>query len=158
MASWEDIVVAAPELAAKVRGVFDSHKHKVLATLRADGSPRASGTELDFLGGQAWLGSMLGALKARDLLRDPRLAIHCAPLDLEMTTGDVKLAGRAIVVEDHAPYQAARATEGLAQTPPADFHLFRIDITEIACTSVVGDHLLIEAWSETRGAWSLDRA
>ena len=118
MASWLEITAAAPELAAKVRSAFDAHKHKVIATVRADGSPRVSGTELDFLGGEAWLGSMPGALKARDLLRDPRLAIHCAPLDLELSTPDVKLAGRAVVVDDHALYEAARAAEGLPPPPP----------------------------------------
>ena len=157
MPSWAEVTVAAPELAAKVRLVLDGHKHKVIATLRADGSPRVSGTELDFLAGEAWLGSMLGALKARDLLRDPRLAIHCAPIDLELATPDVKLTGRAVVVEDRELYEAARAAEGLPPAPPEEFHLFRIDITEVVRTSVVGDHLLIEAWNEARGAWSFER-
>ena len=157
MSSWAQVVIAAPDLASKVRTVLDAHKHKVLATLKADGSPRVSGTELDFRIGEAWMGSMSGALKARDLLRDPRLAIHCAPLDTEMTTGDVKLAGRAILVSDHAPYLAAHAAEATAPSSPDSFSLFRIDVSDIVCTSVVGDHLLIEAWSETRGAWSFDR-
>jgi hypothetical protein len=41
--SWRDVQEAAPELARRVRAVFDSHRHKTLATLRADGSPRISG-------------------------------------------------------------------------------------------------------------------
>jgi hypothetical protein len=40
-----------------------------LATLRRDGSPRISGTEVEFTDGQVWLGMMPGSLKALDLRR-----------------------------------------------------------------------------------------
>ena len=45
MVSWNEVEKAEPEFAAKVRGLFDAHKHKTIATLRADGSPRISGIE-----------------------------------------------------------------------------------------------------------------
>jgi len=54
----------ATELAALARGFFDAHAHKTLATLRRDGSPRVSGTEVDFAEGELWLGSMWRSLKA----------------------------------------------------------------------------------------------
>ena len=44
MPSWSEFEAAAPELAARVRVRLDAHVHKTLATLRADGSPRISGT------------------------------------------------------------------------------------------------------------------
>jgi hypothetical protein len=62
-----------PELAALARGFLDAHVHKTLATLRRDGSPRISGTEVVFADGELWLGSMWRSLKALDLLRDPAL-------------------------------------------------------------------------------------
>ncbi len=46
MASWQDVENAEPEFAARIRRIFDAHKHKTLATLRADGSPRLSGIEV----------------------------------------------------------------------------------------------------------------
>src|SRR4051812_42427274 len=100
MSTWNQICTEAPELSARVKAAFDAHKHKVMATLRADGSPRISGTELDFADGELWIGSMPGAMKARDLQRDPRFAIHSAPLDLTMQVPDVKIAGRAVELTD----------------------------------------------------------
>jgi hypothetical protein len=72
MASWHDVEAEAPELAARARELFDANKHKTLATLRRDGSPRISGIEAGFEDGELWFGSMWRAVKALDLQRDPR--------------------------------------------------------------------------------------
>ena len=48
MTSWHDVERAEPEFAQRVRGLFDAHRHKTIATLRADGSPRISGIEAVF--------------------------------------------------------------------------------------------------------------
>ena len=66
----------APGLTVLVRGFFDARVHKTLATLWRDGSPRISATEIDFADGELWLGSMWRSLKALDLRRDPRFALH----------------------------------------------------------------------------------
>ena len=106
MANWRGIEEAAPELAARARSAFDAHRHKVLATLRRDGSPRISGIEATFEDGELWLGMMPGSRKALDLRRDPRLALHSAsvdpPDDPTTWSGDAKLAGRAVEVDDPA--------------------------------------------------------
>jgi len=149
MASWKDIETAAPELAAKAKVAFDAHKHKVMATIRADGSPRISGTELDFMANDAWIGSMPGAMKARDLLRDPRIAIHSAPVDLTLQTPDAKIAGRAIEVGDAERNEWVAARN--EPVPEGAFHLFRLDVTEVVCTTVDGDALKIESWREGAG-------
>ena len=104
MASWSEIEAAAPELAARARATFDAHRHKVLATLRRDGSPRISGIEASFTDGELWLGMMPGSRKALDLRRDSRMALHSAsvdpPDDPAAWPGDAKLSGRAVDVED----------------------------------------------------------
>ena len=56
MASWQEVEREAPELAARARGMFDASVHKTLATIRRDGSPRISGTEVNFRAGELWLG------------------------------------------------------------------------------------------------------
>ena len=59
-------------------------------------------------------------LKARDLLRDPRLALHSATVDPEMRLGDAKIAGRAVDVTDEAErarYLALGARPS-AEAPP----------------------------------------
>ncbi len=65
-----------PEFAARFLRLFEAGKHKTMATLRRDGSPRISGTETQFKQGELWLGSMTKAVKAADLLRDGRVAVH----------------------------------------------------------------------------------
>lgn len=74
--SWRTFEGAQPELARTARLLFDVHKHKTLATLRGDGSPRISGTEISFVGDDIWFGAMWHSRKALDLRRDPPA---CAP-------------------------------------------------------------------------------
>jgi hypothetical protein len=153
MASWAEIETAAPELAARARVAFDAHKHKVLATLRRDGSPRISGIEASFADGQLWLGMMPGSRKALDLRRDSRLALHSASVDAPEDdpsgwAGDAKLSGRAVEVDDPAMLERMGAGEEAGQA-----HLFRVDVTELVHTRVgePADHLVIELWREGRG-------
>lgn len=152
MASWQEIEKEVPDFAGRVRAVFDAHRHKTLATLRKDGSPRISGIEAQFKDGEVWLGSMPGAVKALDLRRDPRLALHSASADPDDADpgswpGDAKLAGRAVEIADPA------VREGFGGPPGQDFHLFRVDVTEVVRTFVdeAGEHLVIEIWHEGRG-------
>ena len=161
MGDWSDIEREAPDLAARARRSFDAGKHKTMATLRADGAPRISGTEVDFFEGRAYLGSMLGAVKARDLLRDPRCAIHGVTIDTDLTIGDAKLSARAVLVtdaEEVAAFVASRSTEAV-EAPPEDFHLFRLDITEVVLTTIgdPADHLVIEHWREGAGVTRTER-
>jgi hypothetical protein len=164
MANWRVIEEAAPELAARARATLDAHKHKVLATLRRDGSPRISGIEATFEDGELWLGMMAGSRKALDLRRDPRLALHSAsvdpPDDPTSWPGDAKLAGRAVEVDDPA---LLRRLAGAGGEPDAEDgerpHLFRIDITELVHTRVgePADHLVIDLWREGEGLRRLRR-
>ena len=151
MATWSEIEAAAPELAGRARAALDAHKHKTLATLRRDGSPRISGIEATIADGELWLGMMPGSRKALDLRRDPRLALHSAsddpPDDPTAWTGDAKLSGRAVEVDDPA------LLEKLGAGDEADAHLFRVDITELVHTRVgdPADHLVIDLWREGAG-------
>ena len=144
-----------PELAALARGFLDSHVHKTLATLRYDGSPRISGTEVAFADGELWLGSMWRAVKALDLRRDPRFALHSGSADPPGWTGDAKLSGRAEEVTD--PERKA-AIIG-ADAPPGPTHLFRADINEVVVVRLgdPADHLVIESWHVGRGVIRRDR-
>jgi len=85
MATWQEFTGAAPELAQAVQARLDEHRHKLLATLRKDGSPRISGVETTVRNGELWLGMMWQSRKALDLQRDPRLALHSATVDPRAT-------------------------------------------------------------------------
>ena len=151
MAHWSEVEAEAPELARRTREILDSHRHKTIATLRRDGSPRISGIETDFRDGDLYIGSMLNAVKALDLQRDGRFALHSASPDPEPNgafpesqPGDAKIAGRMIEVTE----------------PGGPHHSFRADITELVVISIGGDppdHMLIDAWHEGRGASSRRR-
>jgi hypothetical protein len=148
MSSWSDFQAAAPELADRVKALFDAHKHKTMATLRKDGSPRISGTETDFRDGEIWIGSMWQALKAKDLQRDPRFAIHSATFDPDNDwPGEAKIAGIAHEVEG-AEHQGRPS------------HSFRLDLTEVSWVRVNDEktHLLIDVWTPERGVHTIKRA
>jgi hypothetical protein len=150
MASWSEIEAEAPELAAQARGFLDAFVHKTLATLRRDGSPRISGSEVIFAEDELWLGSMWRSLKALDLRRDPRFALHSGSPDPEAGWhGDAKLAGRAEEIDDEE--RRIRIFAGKGGTGPA--HLFRCDITELVTVALADPptHLVIESWHEGRG-------
>src|SRR4029078_4267848 len=99
-AAWGG-VWSHPEFAARVRRLFAAGRHKTIATLRADGSPRISGIECEFTDGELRFGSMTGARKGADLVRDRRFALHRPtfhPVEGKEREwpGEAKIAGRAI--------------------------------------------------------------
>jgi len=148
VASWSEFEAAEPEFASRVRALMVSRKHLTMATLRRDASPRISGTEVEFAGGHLWIGAMPRSLKALDLRRDPRIAIHGPTHDPPAGNpagwkGEAKVAGTATEVES-----------GSAA------HHFRIDVREAVITHLneAGNHLVVETWNPTRGYHTLERA
>ncbi|MGV9456648.1 pyridoxamine 5'-phosphate oxidase family protein [Streptomyces sp. NPDC003635] len=142
--NWAAFNSAEPVFAAIVEKRFGAFTHHVLATLRKDGSPRTSGLEVSFRGGELWLGMMPDSLKALDLRRDPRFALQANPGEGQsMGGGDVRISGRAIEVAD----PAQKAAYGEEVEPPEPFHLFRTELTEVVRTYVEDDkYLVLQIW------------
>ncbi|HEV3354097.1 MAG TPA: pyridoxamine 5'-phosphate oxidase family protein [Acidimicrobiales bacterium] len=159
MASWAEVEDAAPELAERVRERFQATGLGLLATLRADGSPRISGIEPLFALDELWLGMMLESRKAADLRRDPRLALHNATEDKQVTNGDARISGRAVELTDGESLerfsQAFRGETGYSPPPP--YHLFKVDVTELMFLKPGGDHLVIESWREGQDPKRIER-
>jgi hypothetical protein len=144
MVSWAEVEAAEPEFAAGVRAVFGRSKHKTIATLRADGSPRISGIEAEFEDGELTFGSMPRSRKGADLARDPRLALHGPSVDAPEDSpaswrGDAKIAGRAVYTHELTGGQPGQA--------------FRVDIDEVVRIGLneEGDQLVIEVWRPGKG-------
>lgn len=102
MTAWQDFERAEPEFAQRVRALFDARRHKTIATVRADGSPRISGIEVSFEDGDLTFGSMANSRKGADLRRDPRFALHSATIDPvegseAQWPGEAKVTGRAVL-------------------------------------------------------------
>ncbi|TCO45274.1 pyridoxamine 5'-phosphate oxidase family protein [Actinocrispum wychmicini] len=147
MTAWRDVEQAEPEFAQRVRALFDAHKHKTIATLRADGSPRISGIETVFEDGELGFGSMADARKGADLRRDPRFALHSATVDPvdgaeAQWPGEAKISGRAI---------AGPVTDGSDS--------FRADIAEVVHTHLneQATRLVVEWWTPTNGLRRVER-
>ncbi|GAB3159937.1 pyridoxamine 5'-phosphate oxidase family protein [Amycolatopsis stemonae] len=142
MTAWREVEAAEPGFAQRVRELFDAHRHKTMATLRADGSPRISGIELAFKDGELTFGSMPDARKGADLKRDPRLAVHSATVDpVEGAEaewpGEAKIAGRAVDTGDG----------------------FRVDIAEVVHThlNAAATLLVVEWWTPAAGLRKIER-
>ena len=151
MTGWREFERAEPDFAQRVRELFDAHRHKTIATVRADGSPRISGIEVVFDGGELTFGSMPDARKGADLRRDPRFALHGPTVDpVEGSEaswpGEAKIAGRAI------------AAGAVSDGPDGD--LFRADITEVVHTHLdeKATVLVIEWWTPRHGLRRVERA
>jgi hypothetical protein len=148
--AWSSIEQAEPEFAGRVRRLFDAGRHKTIATLRADGSPRISGIECEFSDGDLRFGSMTRARKGADLRRDPRFALHGPtfhPVEGKESEwpGEAKIAGRAI--------PAGPVANG------PDGEMFVADITEVVVTGVdvEANKLVVEFWTPARGLRRVDR-
>jgi pyridoxamine 5'-phosphate oxidase-like protein len=133
MTSCADVASSAPEFADTVQRTSAIRQHATMATVRRDGSPRISGTEVDFADdGEIYPGMMPGPRRAEDLRHDPRVAIHCPTEDTPKDNpaswlGDGKITARAIEVEPHR---------------------FRVDVETVALTKVAsgGQELEISTW------------
>jgi hypothetical protein len=148
--AWQDVDQAVPEFAQRVRALFDAHRHKTIATLRADGSPRISGIEAVFEDGELVFSSMPKARKGADLRRDPRFALHSATVDPvegseAQWPGEAKISGRAIAAEP--------VTEG------GGADRFRADIAEVVHTHLDEEAtlLVVEWWTPSHGLRKIER-
>jgi len=148
--AWRDVEQAEPEFAQRVRALFEARRHKTIATLRADGSPRISGIETVFEKGELVFGSMPNARKGADLHRDPRFALHSATVDpIEgaeaQWLGEAKIAGRAIAA-------------GLISGGP-EGEIFHADIAEVVHTRLneAATRLVVEWWTPMHGLRRIER-
>jgi hypothetical protein len=155
--TWAEFEAEAPAMAAFVRERLDAHRHKLMATIRADGWPRISGIEITIDRGEVWFGGMPNARKSADLRGDPRVAIHSGSDEPAAFKGDARLTGLAVPIEDEAV--KAGFMEAAGGGPPGPFDLFRLAITE-ASTVRVGepaDHLVIQVWRPGQGVREIRR-
>jgi Pyridoxamine 5'-phosphate oxidase len=167
MATWIEFAEEAPELASLAEELLADTGLMMLATLRADGSPRISPMEpvlkdgkLVLHGDRLWLGMMPGATKARDLKRDGRFTLHNATVDKMVTKGDVKLWGVATEVTDHDTL--VRFAEDIFVSTGfrfevGSFDAFDVDILGASTVSVGGDVMLVRTWHPGKGVTATEK-
>jgi hypothetical protein len=153
--TWRAIERAEPEFARRVRNLFDAGRHKTIATVRADGSPRISGIECEFTASDLRFGSMTNARKGADLKRDPRFALHGPTFHPEQSKendwpGEAKIAGRAVPAGHVTAEEAGEQPDG---------EMFVADITEVVITGLNSEatKLVIESWTPQQGLRKVER-
>ncbi len=143
MPNLSDLLAADPALHADVQAAFAVGKHCTIATLRADGAPRISGTEVEFEDGNVYIGTGEGARKTVDIAADPRVAIHSPTRDPAADgswPGEAKMSGIAVQVETPTHY------------PPGG-RRYRIDLTSAVFTGLTDEtppRLRIRLWRPGR--------
>ena len=149
---WERFVAQAPDLVSAVEARFRAHPHHVLATLRRDGSPRLNGTNIYITAGRLWFGAMQGTARAADLRRDPRVAVHSAPLDRDLPpgAGDARMSGHAVplTAPDARLLLVAELGEDRAGT---DGDFFELHVEAASIVEVHGTQLVVRSWTATGG-------
>lgn len=162
VASWRDLEEAEPEFASRVRRMFDAGRHKTIATLRADGSPRISGIECEIVDGELRFGSMTGSRKGADLERDPRFALHgptAHPLEghEDEWPGEAKIAGRAVLAPPDDG--GSGPDDPVSNDDVPDGLTFVADMSEVVITALdeAATMLVIETWTPERGLRRIER-
>ena len=155
---WSEVEAAVPELAAAVRSRFEAHAHHVIATLHADGRPRVSGTNVMFDAGYMWMGSMPDSRRGADLLRDPRCALHSAPLDEELAdgSGDARVEALARRLPDDVAIELLREAWGDDATIDGD--MMELTVRSISLVTVEGEEMRVLSWSPAKGLRDVRRS
>ncbi|MGV9821424.1 pyridoxamine 5'-phosphate oxidase family protein [Nocardia xishanensis] len=156
MTFWTPFTEEAP----KISTVF-SRRHKatgnlcMLATLRADGSPRISPVEPRIFEGMLVIVGMPGTTKFKDLARDPRFCLHTATVDTMVGDGDAKLFGSVTDLPDRETH--ARFAQNLFEESGFDIrgqefdHFYVADITGASCVEITDGQLAITIWKPGEG-------
>lgn len=148
--TWADFEQADEVLAQRVMARMEAHRHVIMATLRADGSPRVSGMEAPIRSGHLWLGMTPGSRKAVDLGRDPRFSLHSAPDNENLPEGDARIDGIAQHA-DASQQQAFVAGHRHSIDDPSIMVLYVAMITRVVLVRVSANSLLIESWTPAAG-------
>lgn len=156
MTSLTDLQAGAPSVAAFLLDKVRSTGLCFLATTRSDGWPRVSPIELFDLADRLYVGSMPDAVKARDLLRDPRCCISTPLADKDALEGEVKAFCRAREVTELTEYEAFRAAflaeRGFDMGEQGSGHLFELVIEQAAFQRLENeDEWRTTAWAPATG-------
>ncbi|MEV4620222.1 pyridoxamine 5'-phosphate oxidase family protein [Asanoa sp. NPDC049573] len=156
MATWQEFVDEAPRIAEIFqRRHAATGKLCMLATVRADGSPRISPIEPRVFEGRLVLVGMPNTQKFRDLGRDPRFCLHTATVDPQVGDGDVKLFGAVFNDPDRAMHQ--RFADDLYAEIGLDlrgqeFDTFYVaELHSASSVTLTDGHLVVTIWKPGQG-------
>ncbi len=151
MATWQEFAAAAPELADFAFERLDE-RLAYLATLRADGAPRVHPISPFIGAGSLYVYMEPDSPKARDLVRDPRYALHAAVEDSDGGEGELSVSGRARLVPDPAEraalFNAARAA---GRSPQERYVVCELQLERVIGTTYAGGQAHRRRWPAVAG-------
>jgi len=132
--SWEEFAQLEPELAAAGRGVIRQFGIGLgyLGTVRPDGGPRLHPFCPTFSGDRLYGLILPESPKCKDMLRDPRVAIHAVQ---GPSRDEFCVAGIAVPINDRAMENQVRASamaDGMTSTEDEQLFEFLIDRAMLA--------------------------
>lgn len=156
MTSWTDFTTGAPRISTIFRRRHAATgKLCLLATVRADGSPRISPIEPSVFEDRLWLIGMPDTTKFHDLHRDPRFCLHTATVDTQVGDGDAKLFGSVSDVRDTDLHQ--RFAQDLFDQSGFDLrgevfgHFYEAHLTGASAVELVDGHMEVTIWKPGEG-------
>jgi predicted pyridoxine 5'-phosphate oxidase superfamily flavin-nucleotide-binding protein len=149
--TWAELEHAAPEIAGHGRELIEKFQFVLVGTLTKNGSPRITPVEAYIVDGRLLANMIPQSLKARDLLRDPRVYVH-APVIAKEGSPEFKLAGRADVLEDDGLRKKLDDLfwEMIEWRPASDSHYFEFIAERAAWVTYDGK-------GQTSVVWKLGR-
>jgi hypothetical protein len=148
---WSEVERQAAPLAAAVASRFAAHEHHVMATVRSDGRPRVSGTNLYITEGVMWLGMMPAAARQRDLRARPWCSVHSAPLNAQLPPGhgDVRLDADVRFADESESRRLLHAIGRGDESMPGV--LVELLVRSMSLVEVDGSELVVTSWSPSKG-------
>jgi Pyridoxamine 5'-phosphate oxidase len=149
---WSDLEAAAPEIARPGRELLERFQFVLIGTLTKDGSPRVNPVEAYVIDGHLLANMFPRSLKGLDLLRDPRVYVH-APVTAKQGDPELKLAGRAALVEDERLRTALDDLfwDLIEWRPAPDSHTFEFLVERAAYVTYDGKGQTALRWDADRG-------
>jgi hypothetical protein len=145
MATWSQFAADVPELAAFAADRLGQGV-AYLATIRADGPPRAHPVTPIIGEGRLFLFMEPTSPKGRDLRRDPRFALHSLVIDSAGSGGEVYVRGRATPTDDPADRDAAMRSANY--TPQNRYVLFELSVDGVMSTVYRDGTPVRQRWGE----------
>lgn len=145
--SWNEFKKQAPEMAEYGRSRFASQV-AYLATAGKSGSPRVYPVTPIIGVGRLFVFIEPSSPKGHDLRRDGHYALHSSVSDMDGTSGEFYIAGRALAIDDPELWQAV--AEAASYDPPGQYVLFEL-LVEKAMTTDYD-----ELWQPVRQYWNLE--
>ena len=141
--TWGELEREDSALAGFGRERLDG-KVAYLATIRADGSPRAHPVTPVMGSGHLFIFAEPSSPKVRDLKENREYCLHCAMNDSSGSSGEFQITGTARQITDDETRQLAESVSSFR--PSVRYLLFELNLCEALSTSYRGGRPMRHRW------------